>query len=182
MKKNKTKSQPEASAPGNLSIQPASVDDCFVWTFARMAGEQALEAINRGESPKLSLLTLSEDGDANLTRLKPSRINTASLLMSFARRSGESRLACGFAVSGAGHLLAGVEEAFVVFSLTNESTAAFAHRIERNYLGKARLVKQHIDVENPLRLLSHAFGFVDHAPDTKERRELWTVTVKNGRP
>lgn len=184
MKKNNKKSQPEASAPGNPSIQPATTDQCFAWTFASMASNQALDAINRGEQPELSMLVLSEDGDASLSRIVPSLMNGYALFDVVARQSSTvhtARLAFGFAVSGAGHLLAGVEEAFVVFTLSNKSATAFAIRIERNRSGKADLVEENIVVENPLRLLSHAFGFIDHAPDTKERRELWTGILKNNR-
>ena len=185
MQKKKKQRQPVASAPENPSFEPASADECFLWTFARMAGDQALEAISKGEKPKVSMLTLGEDGDARSIRLKPSLISAAPFLRSLGRQSLKSRserLACGFAVSGAGHLLAGVEEAFVVFFLGNESTGAFAHSIKRNCWGKADLEKQHIVVENPLRLLSHAFGFVDHTPDNDERRGFWTNLTKKCRP
>jgi len=184
MPKHKYNSQPEASAPGNPSTQPATADECFAWTFTSMASNQALEAINRGEKPELSMLVLSENGDTRLSRIMPSLMNAYALFDVVERHSSTihtARFALGFAVSGAGHLLAGVEEAFVVFASGNESSAAAAFCIERNCSGKADLVGEGIVVENPLRLLSHAFGFIDHAPDTKERRELWTGILKNNR-
>jgi len=173
MNKNKKKRQPEASAPGNPSIQPASADECFAWTFASMAGSQALEAINKGEQPELSMLVLSEDGHATLSQLKPSLKNSAALfdVLERQRTQGDSeRLALGFAVSGAGHLLAGVEEALVVCFWGKESSGVWARSIERDFQDHAVLKIEHIFVEDLFRLLSHAFGSVEPASVTKQRQ------------